>query len=251
MKKDRRATRIVFFDGVPGNPIPKMNWVVNDNWPFSPEELRMPASRDVFLNAFSPIQSEILASRLRSIRIKYPERPFSGWTGLPQVFCLLFFLKVVNYDTRLLTKIGIMKKVADIFAHKGRKITSVSPGTTVLEALKIMADQNMGSVIVLDDQRYLGIMTERDYSRKVILKGKSSTDTKVTEIMSEDLPWVNPSDSVEYCMQLMADKNIRYLPVFENDKLVGIVSINDLVRETILTQQETISQLKDYLHASM
>jgi CBS domain-containing protein len=114
-----------------------------------------------------------------------------------------------------------------------------------------MADQNMGSVIVLDDQRYLGIMTERDYSRKVILKGKSSTDTKVTEIMSEDLPWVNPSDSVEYCMQLMADKNIRYLPVFENDKLVGIVSINDLVRETILTQQETISQLKDYLHASM
>ena len=144
-----------------------------------------------------------------------------------------------------------MKKVADIFAHKGRKITSVSPETTVLEALKIMADQNMGSVIVIDDQRYLGIMTERDYSRKVILKGKSSTDTKVTEIMSEDLPRVNPLDSVEYCMQLMADKNIRYLPVFENDKLCGIVSINDLVRETILTQQETISQLKDYLHASM
>jgi CBS domain-containing protein len=144
-----------------------------------------------------------------------------------------------------------MKKVADIFAHKGRKITSVSPETTVLEALKIMADQNMGSVIVIDDQRYLGIMTERDYSRKVILKGKSSTDTKVTEIMSEDLPRVNPLDTVEYCMQLMADKNIRYLPVFENDKLCGIVSINDLVRETILTQQETISQLKDYLHASM
>ena len=144
-----------------------------------------------------------------------------------------------------------MKKVADIFAHKGRKITSVSPETTVLEALKIMADQNMGSVIVIDNQRYLGIMTERDYSRKVILKGKSSTDTKVTEIMSEDLPRVNPLDTVEYCMQLMADKNIRYLPVFENDKLCGIVSINDLVRETILTQQETISQLKDYLHASM
>ena len=151
----------------------------------------------------------------------------------------------------MLTNNSFMKKVADIFAHKGRKITSVSPATTVLEALRIMADQNMGSVIVLDDQRYLGIMTERDYSRKVILKGKSSTDTKVIEIMSEDLPRVNPSDSVEYCMQLMADKNIRYLPVFESDKLCGIVSINDLVRETILTQQETISQLKDYLHASM
>jgi len=103
----------------------------------------------------------------------------------------------------------------------------------------------------MDNEQYMGIMTERDYSRKVILKGKSSTDTKVSEIMSHDLPSVNPSDSIEYCMQLMSEKNIRYLPVFENNKLCGIVSINDLVRETILTQQETISQLKDYLHASM
>lgn len=144
-----------------------------------------------------------------------------------------------------------MKKVADIFSHKGRKVTSVAPDLTVLEALKIMADQNIGSVMVLDNQRYLGLMTERDYSRKVILKGKSSTDTKVIEIMSNDLPWVTPTDTVEYCMELMSERNIRYLPVFENDKVVGIVSINDLVRETILNQQETISQLKDYLHASM
>jgi signal-transduction protein with cAMP-binding, CBS, and nucleotidyltransferase domain len=144
-----------------------------------------------------------------------------------------------------------MKKVSDIFFHKGRKITSVPSQTTVLEALKIMADQNIGSVMVMDGQQYLGIMTERDYSRKVILKGKSSTDTRVSEIMSEDFPRINPSDTIEYCMQLMSDKNIRYLPVFENDTICGIVSINDLVRETILTQQETISQLKDYLHASM
>jgi CBS domain-containing protein len=144
-----------------------------------------------------------------------------------------------------------MKKVSDIFSHKGRKITSVPPETTVLEALKIMADQNIGSIMVTDNGRYLGIVTERDYSRKVILKGKSSTDTKVSEILSEELPRVSPSDTVEYCMQLMSDKNIRYLPVFENEALIGIVSINDLVRETILTQQETISQLKDYLHASM
>jgi CBS domain-containing protein len=144
-----------------------------------------------------------------------------------------------------------MKKVSDIFFHKGRKITGVSPTTSVLEALKIMADQNIGSVMVMDGPRYLGIVTERDYSRKVILKGKSSTDTKVSEIMSEDLPTVTPTDTIEYCMQLMSDRNIRYLPVFENGVLVGIVSINDLVRETILTQKETISQLKDYLHASM
>jgi len=151
----------------------------------------------------------------------------------------------------LLIKKFSMKKVSDIFFHKGRRITSVTPNTSVLDALKIMADQNIGSVMVMDNEQYMGIMTERDYSRKVILKGKSSTDTKVSEIMSHDLPSVNPSDSIEYCMQLMSEKNIRYLPVFENNKLCGIVSINDLVRETILTQQETISQLKDYLHASM
>jgi CBS domain-containing protein len=144
-----------------------------------------------------------------------------------------------------------MKKVADIFTHKERKITAVSPATSVLEALQIMAHQNIGSVMVMDNQHYMGIMTERDYSRKVILNGKSSTDTKVAEIMSEDLPVVNLHDTIEYCMQLMADKNIRYLPVFENDRLFGIVSIHDLVRETIQNQQETISQLKDYLHASM
>lgn len=144
-----------------------------------------------------------------------------------------------------------MKKVADILIHKGSRITSVNSDTTVLDALKIMADQNIGSVMVMDHAQYLGIMTERDYSRKVILKGKSSTDTRVAEIMSDDLPRVSPADTVEFCMQLMSDKNIRYLPVFDGQLLCGIVSINDLVRETILTQQETISHLKDYLHSGI
>jgi len=144
-----------------------------------------------------------------------------------------------------------MKQVSDIFQHKERKVTAVSPSTSVLEALRIMSFQNIGSVMVMENQTYLGIMTERDYSRKVILNGKSSTDTPVSEIMSDDLPAVNLNDTIEYCMQLMADKNIRYLPVFEQDKIFGIVSIHDLIRETIQHQQETISQLKDYLHASM
>ena len=142
-----------------------------------------------------------------------------------------------------------MKKVADILIHKGSRITSVTSDTTVLEALKIMADKNIGSVMIMDGSTYLGIMTERDYSRKVILKGKSSTDTKVAEIMSEDLPRVSPADTIEFCMQLMSDKNIRYLPVFDGQLLTGIISINDLVKETILTQQETITHLKDYLHS--
>jgi CBS domain-containing protein len=144
-----------------------------------------------------------------------------------------------------------MKKVSDILSHKGSRITSVSPETTVLDALRIMADQNIGSVLVTEGNHYLGIMTERDYSRKVILKGKSSTDTPVSEIMSKDFPAVTPQDTVEFCMQLMSDKNIRYLPVFEKETLCGIISINDVVRETILTHEETITHLKDYLHSGI
>ncbi|MEP7257755.1 MAG: CBS domain-containing protein [Flavitalea sp.] len=144
-----------------------------------------------------------------------------------------------------------MKKVVDIINRKGKNITHVLTSSSVLEALKIMADQNIGSVMVIENSKYMGIMTERDYSRKVVLKGKSSTDTKVSEIMSSDFPRVTPSDSIDYCMQLMSDKNIRYLPVFEGEELSGIISINDVVKETILSQQETITQLKDYLHASM
>jgi CBS domain-containing protein len=144
-----------------------------------------------------------------------------------------------------------MKKVADVIGRKGGNVTNVSPGTSVLEALKIMADQNIGSIMVMENGNYRGIMTERDYSRKVVLKGKSSTDTTVEEIMSSDFPRVTLLDSIDYCMQLMSDKNIRYLPVFDGEKLSGIVSINDVVRETILSHEETITQLKDYLHASM
>ncbi|MGN6417911.1 MAG: CBS domain-containing protein [Pseudobacter sp.] len=142
------------------------------------------------------------------------------------------------------------KKVTDILLRKGSNITTVTPGTSVLEALQIMADQNIGSVMVMENGKYLGIMTERDYSRKIILKGKSSTDTTVNDIMTSDFPRVTPADSIDYCMQLMSDKNIRYLPVFELEHVIGIISINDVVKETILSHEETITQLKDYLHSS-
>ena len=103
----------------------------------------------------------------------------------------------------------------------------------------------------MEGEQYLGIVTERDYSRKVVLNGKSSTDTEVGEIMSEHFPKVELRDTLEQCMQLFSDKNIRYLPVFDNGYLIGIVSINDAVRETIEAQEETISSLKDYLHANL
>ena len=143
-----------------------------------------------------------------------------------------------------------MKKVADILARKGTSAISVSPGSTVLDALRIMAEKNIGSVIVKDNDRYVGIVTERDYSRKVILKGKNSTDTKVSEIMSTDLPVVHPADSIEQCMELMTKNTIRYLPVFEGDQLNGIISMSDVVKEMILAQKDTITQLQDYIHSN-
>ena len=144
-----------------------------------------------------------------------------------------------------------MKKVSDILSRKGRNIVSIPPETTVLEALKLMAEKNIGSVMVMKDQQFLGIMTERDYSRKVVLNGKSSTDTLVSEIMTVDFPPVSPSDTIEHCMELMTANTIRYLPVFENNALCSIISMSDVVKATILGQEETITQLKDYLHASM
>jgi CBS domain-containing protein len=143
-----------------------------------------------------------------------------------------------------------MKRVSHVLARKGNKMISVSPATTVIDALKIMAESNIGSVLIMQGSDYLGLMTERDYSRKVVLLGRSSTDTIVTDIMTTNLPRVSPTDSIEHCMQLLTAENVRYLPVFEGDNIVGIISINDVVKETILSQQETISNLQEYLYAN-
>ena len=138
-------------------------------------------------------------------------------------------------------------KARDILHRKGNHVIAVSPQSSVLDALKLMAEKNIGSVIVMQDDKYLGIVTERDYSRKIALKGKNSASTKVSEIMSSDLPSVNPADSIEHCMELMTTKNIRYMPVFENNELAGIVSMSDVVKDTILTQKATIDHLQSYI----
>jgi CBS domain-containing protein len=142
-----------------------------------------------------------------------------------------------------------MNTVASLLSRKGKKSVTVPPETIVVDALKLMAENNIGSVIVMHSDEYLGIVTERDYSRKVLLKGKNSSTALVSEIMSTDLPSVSPSDSIEHCMELMTTKNIRYMPVFENNKLTGIVSMSDVVKETILTQKETINQLQNYIQS--
>jgi CBS domain-containing protein len=142
-----------------------------------------------------------------------------------------------------------MNKVSAILARKGTAAVAVSPDTSVLEALEIMAEKNIGSVVVMEDEHFRGIVSERDYSRKVILKGKHSSETRVSEIMSEDMPSIRPDDPVELCMSLMTQQNIRYLPVFENDRLCGIISMSDVVKQTIIEQRETISHLENYIRS--
>ncbi|HEY8658293.1 MAG TPA: CBS domain-containing protein [Hanamia sp.] len=142
-----------------------------------------------------------------------------------------------------------MNKISNILSRKGHRAISVLPDTSVLDALKVMAENNIGSVVVMQDEKFLGIVTERDYSRKVILKGKNSTNTKVSEIMTSEFPDLKPGDTVEYCMELLTNNNIRYLPVFENNQLRGIISISDVVSETIITQQQTIDHLDSYIHS--
>ncbi|AWL09811.1 CBS domain-containing protein [Aquirufa nivalisilvae] len=140
-----------------------------------------------------------------------------------------------------------MKKVNDILSQRKRDTITVGPDTHVIEALKIMQDQNIGSVVVMEGNQYLGIMTERDYARKVILLGKSSIDASVKEIMSTDLPHINRETTLEMCMIIVSEKNIRYLPVLENGHFVGIISVNDLITATIQDHLDTIEHLKNYI----
>ena len=142
-----------------------------------------------------------------------------------------------------------MHKVSDILNRKGASAVAVKPDTKVIDALVIMANKNIGSILVMDGGEYLGIVTERDYSRKIALKKKNSTVIHVSEIMSVDLPAVSPTDTITHCMNLMIKKSIRYLPVFENDLLSGIVSMSDLIKEAIIEQKETLSQLENYTHS--
>ena len=142
-----------------------------------------------------------------------------------------------------------MKKVSDILARKGGSVIAIDADTSVLDALKLMSEKNIGSVIVTEKGEYAGLLTERDYARKVILRGKSSDETTVREIMSTGLPRILPNSSIETCMHIMSESNIRYLPVFREDELCGIISINDVVTETILSHEATIEHLKSYIQS--
>ena len=140
-----------------------------------------------------------------------------------------------------------MKTVADILNAKGRQVFSAAPDDSVFDAIKMMSDKGIGGIVIMDGDKLVGIMTERDYARKVVLDGKSSRNASVKEIMTDQVLCVTPEQTIDECMALMTDKRARHLPVLENDKVVGVISIGDLVKAVIHEQQILIDQLQNYI----
>ena len=137
--------------------------------------------------------------------------------------------------------------VDSILHHKGAALWSIAPEATVFDAIKLMADKNVGALPVILDGELLGVFTERDYTRKVALQGKTSRETRVREIMTGQVFIVTPNDTVEMCMKLMNDNRVRHLPVIDGGKVIGIISIGDLVNWIISTQGATIEQMERYI----
>jgi CBS domain-containing protein len=138
--------------------------------------------------------------------------------------------------------------ISVILNQKGREIYSVSSDATVFDAVSLLAEKNIGAVLVMDGDKLVGLLSERDYTRKVMLRGKRSRETKVSEIMSSELKVVHPRQPVADCLRLMTDKRIRHLPVLDGEKVVGVISIGDLVKWVIECQSAAIAQLESYIH---
>jgi CBS domain-containing protein len=140
-----------------------------------------------------------------------------------------------------------MAKVRNILEGKGRVVYSVEPTVMVLRAIELMCEKNIGGLLIVENGKLAGIFTERDYARKLILKGKSSKDTPIGELMTPNPFTVSPDTSIDECMQMMTDKHIRHLPVTEGDQLVGMISIGDVVRQVIQEQKSIIEHLESYI----
>ena len=140
-----------------------------------------------------------------------------------------------------------MKLIQHLLDAKGREIISIEPNASVLDAIRLMADKSVGSLLVMQAGKLAGIVTERDYARKVIIKGRSSENTEVGEIMTSELVTASPEHTVNHCMEVMTEKKIRHLPVLDDDAVVGMISIGDLVQAIISDQKEEIEHLEHYI----
>lgn len=142
-----------------------------------------------------------------------------------------------------------MTLVRHLLDRKGRALFSIEPEAPVLEAIRMMADRYVGALLVMRGTELAGIVSERDYARKVVLLGRSSAETPVRQIMSSSVITVSPDNSVQDCMRLMTERHIRHLPVMEGGRVIGMISIGDLVKAVIEEQQQTIEQLQSYIHS--
>jgi len=142
----------------------------------------------------------------------------------------------------------ISGSVGVILAHKGSAVWSIAPNSMVFDAIQLMADKNVGALPVMEAKQLVGMISERDYTRKVVLRGKRSKEIKVAEIMSTEVTTTRPQESVEECLRLMTEKHFRHLPVMEGNKVVGIISIGDLVKWVIASQSAAIAHLENYIH---
>lgn len=140
-----------------------------------------------------------------------------------------------------------METIGQLLDRKGREIWSIGPDASVYESIAMMADKGVGALVVMDGERLVGIISERDYARKVVLKDRSSRETTISEIMTTELVHGRPGQSVQEGLSIMTEKRIRHLPIMNGDELVGVVSIGDLVKEIIAEQQQMISQLEQYI----
>jgi len=135
-----------------------------------------------------------------------------------------------------------------ILNRKSGEVFSISPDAMVFQAIQMMDEKNVGALLVMEEDRLIGVISERDYTRKVFLRGKRSRETKVSEIMSTNVTVTHPREPVEKCLRLMTDKHVRHLPVVEADQVVGVISIGDLVKHVISCQQAAIAHLENYIH---
>jgi CBS domain-containing protein len=140
-----------------------------------------------------------------------------------------------------------MRTVRDILQEKGFAVHTIAPEAKVYQALQLMADRNVGALMVIEDGVVVGLISERDYARKIVLKGKFSKDVPVWEIMTAEVVRIGPDEDIEGCMQLMTHKRVRHLPVFESERLIGIISVGDIVKAIIEHKEEIIEQLEDYI----
>ena len=144
-----------------------------------------------------------------------------------------------------------MATVKNLLESKDNHVWSISPKTTVFDGLQVMADKNIGALLVTKDDKLVGIFSERDYARKVILKGKASKDTTIAALMTREVIYTTPENSLDECMALMSAKHIRHLPVISHDKLLGLITLGDVVKQIMSSQEFKIHELEKYISGGM